>query len=404
MQTCSLRVASSTTFNRKPLMPRIIHRYLLKEVLTPFAVSLLAFTTIVFSGRLLLITRMILIKGIGFKEILKSALYLFPYLLVFTLPMAATVGLILALMRLSVDHEMIALRTAGLSYLRLLSPLLGFSLAVALITLFLTTTGSPWGQKSTKELLTEVVKKRADLGLQEQTFNTDFGDLMLFVNRVAPQGGQLEGIFINDWREPEKPQTIHAQSGQLRYDPDQESMVLRLSQGLVVRWGSELGHQQTVEFKTYELPLRLFDVQGQVSEREMSFRELQEGIRAETPGSKRYVRLVVELHQRLALPLGAFLLCLLAIPLGLSPGVHGRTWGLILGLLTFLVYYIVFTASWRLAFSTRLHPALAPYLADALFAVLAWYLWRRTLKELPLLPQGWSRLRRKGAPPLTQQS
>jgi lipopolysaccharide export system permease protein len=108
---------------------------------------------------------------------------------------------------------------------------------------------------------------------------------------------------------------------------------------------------------------------------------------------------VVELHQRLALPLGAFLLCLLAIPLGLSPGVHGRTWGLILGLLTFLVYYIVFTASWRLAFSTALHPALAPYLADALFAVLAWYLWRRTLKELPLLPQGWPRLRRQAAPP-----
>ena len=59
-------------------MPRIIYRYLLKEVLSPFALGLLAFTTIVFSGRLLLITRMILVKGIGFKEILQSALYLFP--------------------------------------------------------------------------------------------------------------------------------------------------------------------------------------------------------------------------------------------------------------------------------------------------------------------------------------
>ena len=371
-------------------MPLIIHRYLLREVLTPFAVSLLAFTTIVFSGRLLLITRMILVKGIGFKEILKSALYLFPYLLVFTLPMAATVGIILALMRLSVDHEMMALRTAGLSYSRLLAPLLGFSLAVGLITLFLTTYGSPWAQKSTRELLTEVVKKRADLGLQEQTFNTDFRDLMLFVNRVAPRGGQLEGIFVNDWREPENPQTIYAQSGRIRYEPAQESMVLNLSEGLVVRWGSELGHQQTVEFKSYELPLRLFASQGQVSEREMSFQELQAGIRGETTGSKRHVRLVVELHQRLALPLGAFILCLLAIPLGLSPGVHGRTWGLVLGLLTFLVYYIVFTASWRLAFSTTLNPALAPYLADMLFGVLAWYLWRRTLKELPLIPLAWS--------------
>jgi lipopolysaccharide export system permease protein len=371
-------------------MPRIIHRYLIKEVLPPFVVSLLAFTTIVFSGRLLLITRMILVKGIGFKEILESTLFLFPYLLVFTLPMAATVGIILALMRLSVDHEMIALKIAGLDYFRLLAPIMVFSLVVAIFTLFLTTYGSPWGQRSTRELLAEVVRKRADLALQEQTFNTEFKDLILFVNRVPPRGGKLEGIFINDWRQPENPQTIYAQDGQIRYDPAQGTMVLGLSEGLVIRWGSELGRLQTVEFKTYELPLQLFGSQGQVSEREMSFRELQEGIKSEPIGSKRYVRLVVELHQRLALPLGAFLLCLLALPLGLSPRVHGRTWGLVMGVLTFLIYYVVFTASWRLAFSTTLNPALAPYLADILFAVVALYFWWRTLQELPLVPVGWS--------------
>ena len=371
-------------------MPRIIDRYLINEVLSPFVLGLLAFTTIVFSGRLLLITRMILVKGIGFKEIIESALFLFPYLLVFTLPMAATVGIILAFMRLSVDHEMTALKTAGLSYSRLLAPILAFSLAVALLTLFLTTYGSPWGQKSTRELLTEVVKKRADLGLQEQTFNTDFKDLMLFVNRVLPQGGKLQGVFINDLREADNPQTIYAKNGQIRYDPAQGSMILRLSEGLVIRWGPELGNLQTVEFKTYELPLQLFGSQEQVSERELSMRQLEEGIKTEPPGSKRYVRLVVELHQRLALPLGAFLLCLLAIPLGLSPRVHGRTWGLVVGLLTFLIYYIVFTASWRLAFSGTLNPALAPYLVDVLFAFVAVYFWWRTLKELPLVPRGWS--------------
>jgi lipopolysaccharide export system permease protein len=374
----------------KPPMPRIIYCYLTKEVLTPFVLSLLAFTTIVFSGRLLLITRLILVKGIGLQEILRSALYLFPYLLVFTLPMAATVGIILAFMRLSVDHEMMALKTAGLSYGRLLLPIVGFSLAVALLTLFLTTYGSPWGQLSTRKLLAEVVQKRADLSIQEQTFNNDFRDLTLFVNRVSPRGNILEGIFVNDWREAENPQTIYAKSGQISYDPGQGAMVMRLSEGLVIRWGSSLGNEQTVEFKTYELPLRLFGSHEQVSERELFMGGLAAGLRKEAPGSKRAIRLLVELHQRLALPLGAFLLCLLAMPLGLSPRVHGRAWGLIVGLLTFLVYYVVFTASWRLAFSRALNPALAPYLADILFALVAVYFWWRTLRELPLVPQSWS--------------
>jgi len=369
----------------------IIHRYLIAEIIPPFLVSLLAFTTIVFSGRLLIVTRMILVKGISLGQILASTLYLFPYLLVFTLPMAATVGIILALMRLSVDQEMMALKTAGLSYYRLLSPILGFSLLVALLTLFLSTYGSPWGQKSNRELLTEVVKKRADIGLQEQTFNTDFPGLMLFVNRVGPEG-DLKGVLVNSWQEEDNPQTIYAQRGRIRYEPARESMLLRLSEGWLIRWGTELGHRQTVQFKTYELPLRLFNFAspGQISEREMTLRELRAGIKAAPAGSKRFVRLVVELHQRFALPLGALLLCLLAIPLGLSPRVHGRSWGLIVGLLIFLIYYVVFTASWRLAFTAHLNPALAPYLGDILFAGLALYFWWRTLKELPLVPRGWS--------------
>ncbi len=372
-------------------MPRLIYRYILAEVLAPFLVSLLAFTIIVFSGRLLFITRMILVKGVSLGDILRSTLYLFPYLLVFTLPMAATVGIILAFMRLSVDHEIMALKTAGLSYRRLLTPILAFSLAVAAATLFLSTLASPWGQRATRLLLAEVGKKRADLGVQEQTFNTDFRNLMLFVNRVVQETGGLEGIFVNDWREEDKPQTIYAKSGRIFYDPGQESMVLRLSDGMVIRWEAEPGNRQTVDFKTYELPLQLFRFTSpQVSEREMSLGELQEGLRTEPPGSNQHIRLVVELHQRLALPLGALLLCLLAMPLGLSPRVHGRTWGLSVGLLIFLLYYIVFTASWRLAFSKVLNPALAPYLADLLCALAAAYFWWRTLKEQPLIPLKWT--------------
>jgi lipopolysaccharide export LptBFGC system permease protein LptF len=83
------------------------------------------------------------------------------------------------------------------------------------------------------------------------------------------------------------------------------------------------------------------------------------------------------------------LLCLMAMPLGLSPLRHGRTWGLILGLVVFLVYYVVFTASWRLAINARINPALAPWFSNFLFVWVAIYLWRRTVRELPLLPTRW---------------
>ncbi len=371
-------------------MPQIIYRYLLLEILPPFGVSLLAFTSIVFLSRMMKLTQMIVVKGVGLMEVLQSCLYLLPYLLVFTLPMAATVGILLAMMRLTVDQEMIALKTAGLSYGQLLPPILGFSLAATLVTLILTLYGSPWGQGATRELLKEVVKRRADLGIKEQVFNTDFQGMMLFVNQVSSPAGELEGVFVYDYLDQEEPNTIYAERGRLRFDQAQESMMLQLFDGRIVRWGKDLSHWQTVEFKTYQLPLQLFGLgpKGPKSETEMSWGELRLALKQEPPGSVRYSRLAVDLNQRLAMPVGALVLCLIAMPLGLSPRRHGRTWGLIVGLVIFLVYYVVFTASWRLAINARLNPSLAPWLSDFLFVWVAFYLWYRTARELPLLPAG----------------
>ncbi len=261
-------------------------------------------------------------------------------------------------------------------------------MAATLLTLVLTVYGSPWGQQATRDLLKEVVKKRADMGIQEQVFNTDFQGLMLFVNRVSSPQGNLEGIFIYDRRDADNPQTVYAQKGQLSFDQTQETMMLQLLDGEVMRWGKDPNRWHTVEFKTYQLPLQLFSfaLKGSKSESEMSLAELRATLAEQPPGSERYNRAVVELNQRFSMPLGALLLCLMAMPLGLSPRHHGRTWSLILGLVIFLVYYIVFTASWRLAINARVNPSLAPWLANILFIWVGLYLWYRTVRELPLLP------------------
>jgi lipopolysaccharide export system permease protein len=378
-------------------MPQILYRYLILEILPPFGVSLLGFTAIVFLGRMMKVTQMIVVKGVGLIDVLKTCAFLLPYLLVFTLPMAATVGILLAMTRLSVDQEMTAMKTAGLSYGQLLPPVMGFSLAVGLLTLALTVFASPWGQQATKDLLKDVVKRRADLGIKEQTFNTDFNGLMLFVNQVAPKGGHLKGVFCYDYRDSENPLTIYAENGDLSYDQKQETMLMQLYDGRVIRWGQEANRWQTLEFKTYQLPLEVFSfaLKGAKSESEMSLRELWATIVKNPGGSEASNRSLVELNQRFALPVGAVLLCLMAMPLGLSPLRHGRTWGLILGLVVFLVYYVIFTASWRLAVNARINPALAPWLSNFLFFWVAIYLWYRTVRELPLLPSRWLVLGRR---------
>ena len=116
--------------------------------------------------------------------------------------------------------------------------------------------------------------------------------------------------------------------------------MIQLFDGRVFRWGQEGKDQsrwQMVEFKTYRLPLQLFSfpLKGGKSETEMSLGELWATLSKEPRGSDPYNRAMVELNQRFAMPVGALILCLIAMPLGLSHRQQGRTWGLIVGLAIF---------------------------------------------------------------------
>ena len=107
---------------------------------------------------------------------------------------------------------------------------------------------------------------------------------------------------------------------------------MQLADGRVFRWGEEGKDQnrwQMVEFKSYRLPLQLFGfpLKGGKSETEMSLRELWATLSKESRGSDPYNRAMVELNQRFAMPVGALLLCLIAMPLGLSHRQQGRYLG-----------------------------------------------------------------------------
>jgi len=198
------------------------------------------------------------------------------------------VGIILALIRLSVDYEILAMKAAGLSFGQFLRPILVFSLTVGFVTLLLTVYGAPWGRRQTRQLLTEVVKRRADLGIQEQTFNRDFPGLMIYVHEVKGAAGELMGVFVYDKRDRENPHTVYARRGKLHYDPCGEILLLNLTEGLVIRWSRDRSRQQTVEFKSYQLPLRLFAAARQEgkSERGMTLAEIRRALQRTAPGTE----------------------------------------------------------------------------------------------------------------------
>lgn len=379
---------NSFKYRRLFWRPQILHRQIWRECWEIFAVSLVVITFIVFMGRITRVMQMIITRGVNPADIGYFCLLLLPYLLFYTVPMAAMLAVLATFLRMSHDHEIMALKTSGVGVGQLLPPVLVFGVVTTGMALFFSLVATPWSNQEMRQLLVEITKRRADLGIREQVFNNDFAKVVLFVNRVPPGGGLLQGIFLADERDPALPMVITADQARLVFDPQNSRLVLQLFRGRVIHLDEAKNAFYSVEFDNYQLPLEMFRFTSpQKSEDEMYLWELRRNLAAKARGTVEYNRGVIELQRRFSLPLGTLVLILIAMPLGISTRVEGRSLTLIAGLSIFLLYYLLLTAAWRLGRQGLIPPELAPWLPDLVFSLVAAVGWRRVWQDRSLI--GW---------------
>ncbi|RLB03268.1 MAG: LPS export ABC transporter permease LptF, partial [Deltaproteobacteria bacterium] len=106
----------------------IVDRYLSREIVKYSLTGLLVFTFSFMTGKIFRVTEMVLDRGIPFFYALKFMLLLTPSFLVFVIPMALLLGVLLALSRMSADREVLALKTSGVGAQRFLRPVLAVAL------------------------------------------------------------------------------------------------------------------------------------------------------------------------------------------------------------------------------------------------------------------------------------
>ena len=348
-------------------------------------VSLLAITIIVFMGRITRVMQMIITKGVSLPDILRFCLLLMPYLLLFTIPMAGMIAVLITFLRLSNDNEIMALKTSGISAAQLLPPVLGFSLLISGAALFFSLYATPWGNQEMRQLLLDITKRRADLGVREQIFNNDFDKMVFFVNHVTTSGGKLEGVFLSDDRDPQVPNVITADTGRMIFDPKTERLVLQLFHGRVLRLSDDPVRFTASNSIPTRYPWNYFNLlRKPKSEDEMYYSELLEALNQAKPESVEQNKLLIELNRRFALPVGVTVMVLTVMPLGISTQIRGRAVGLIMGLVIFLLYYLLLTAAWRLGTYAMIPPAFAPWMPNLVFIFLAIFLWHRAMRDLPI--------------------
>ncbi len=327
----------------------IINRYLLKEMMLPFVINLVFFTFVFLMTKILDITNLIVNYKISMFSVLLILLYSIPRFLSFVIPMSVMMAVLLTFIRLSNDKELVALKAGGVSIYGLIPPVLVFCVTGFVLSCLITVYGMPWGTVSMKELTFQVAASHADAGLKERTFNDSFKDVMLYINKIDLKKKILKDVFIEDKRSQNIVSTVMAPKGRMFAEPDKLVFHLKLYQGTINQVNIENRSAHSINFDSYDVNLDVKKTltaskDGPKDEDEMSFGDLKKYLKSFSQQNEQYYTALIELHKKFSIPFACFALGILAVPLGIQSESAKRSTGLGLGMVFFLIYYIMLSA------------------------------------------------------------
>ncbi|MCP3951150.1 MAG: LPS export ABC transporter permease LptF [Desulfobacterales bacterium] len=367
----------------------IISRYIFLEMIPPFIINMLFFTFMFLMTRILEITDMIVNYGVNIWTVLKILGFTMPFFLQFIIPMSVMMAVLLTFLKMSTDNEIIALKAGGVSLYRLLPPVFLFALIGVGLTGATAIYGLPTGRVAIKQLLYDVAVNNSEIGLKPRTFNDAFNGVMLYVNKIEPATRTLQDVFIEDQRSPDVVSTVVSPRGRLFSQPETGIFQLRLYNGSINQVDVRDRSAHTVLFETYDIRLDIqknsgIQVGGPKNQEEMSIPELLDYLQKADRKDDRYYLTLMEFHKKFSLPFSCLFLALLAVPLGIQSRQAKRSFGVGLGLIFFLLYYLMLSAGWVFGETGVYPPLIGMWVPNLVMGGIGLFLLVRNARERPV--------------------
>ncbi len=349
---------------------RILTRYILKEIVSHSLIGLVVFTFVIYIPRIGQLLELVARRNLPFSTVLLLFLAPVPAILVLTIPMAVLVGILLGLSRLAADGEVIAARAVGIGTASFARPALAYACAGWLLASAMSLYLAP---RSNLELLrreTEVRNSQAAYEIQPRVFIEQFPKLLMYVQDVTRD--RWHHVFIADNSVPGSPKVTLAESGTLVNDRADGTLILHLERGATHEIDPQNEARYSVaSFSETDIPLPAQQAgetaPGQLPPTMQPLTQLFWNA-SHAPDSRQRDAARVELQDRFALPVGALVLALVGIPLGMFSRKGGKAVGVMVAILLFFIYYVIMASGSSLARQGRISPLAGLWTANVLFA------------------------------------
>jgi lipopolysaccharide export system permease protein len=253
--------------------------------------------------------------------------------------------------------------------------------------------GVPLGAERFKTLLFDVATANLKVSLKERTFNDNFKQIMLYVNKIDAKSGELRNVLIEDSRTAGGYNTVIARSGRLFSEPKEMVYYLRLYDGTISQVNMRDRSSHTISFETYDIRL---DLKAALAQRgtsdkrpnEMRLSTLRAYLERVKAEKTQYLSALLKYHKKFSIPVACLAMGLLAVPLGIQARNAKKAFGIGLGLLFFLLYYILLSVGTAFGETGSYPPVIGMWMPNVILGGFGIYLLLLSAKEKPLAFDG----------------
>ena len=290
----------------------------MRQCLLPLALILGSVTAIVWMTQTLQRVDIIVEHGASLAAFGLLSVLIIPSLLAVIIPFAIFGAVVFALHRLHSDSEIAVLFAAGVSRWRLAGPIIALTAVSAAATLYVNVDLMPRSYRVLKEKVATIRADVASSILRSGEFTTFVDGFTIYIDDsksgAGNDGSFLEGLLVNDYRDPEDPKAYMAERALLK--ETEAGPMLFLRNGSLQTKSKESGEISIVPFE--ELAINIASLQNDRGELVLELTERYPHELLNPDMSKPYDRinagkLIAEGHSRYAAPFYAFAYVLIGL-------------------------------------------------------------------------------------------
>ena len=171
-------------------------------------------------------------KGLGIPVLAEMFMYAALFLVPMALPLAILLASLMTFGNLGERLELLAMKSAGVSLIHIMRPLIVTLLFVSVGAFFFQNNVMPVVQVKLYTLLYSMRQKSPELDIPEGSFYKDIPGFNVYVKKKDPKDGLLKDVMIYDYSEGfNNARVIVADSGRLKTSADKLFLVLSLFNG-----------------------------------------------------------------------------------------------------------------------------------------------------------------------------